>query len=204
MPRKRRSSNLELEAFGQRLRERRLAAGLTQMQLAGPRFSHAYVSVLEAGRREPSQEAIAYFANKLQVPVETLWGAKGADWALQLANDLRSEGKVSDGRTLLIETLTNLDRDRQVNRRALMILHHEVGKLEQEQGQREAAASHYTAALELIEDDDDTMAADRAELLVRMGDLRMAQRNKDEALSHHQAASHLLLNLMGRPLSGRT
>ena len=56
MPRRRRLTQEELTRIGRRLRELRLATGMTQAELAGTRFSHAYVSVLEAGnasRLEP-------------------------------------------------------------------------------------------------------------------------------------------------------
>ncbi len=200
MPRKRRTTEAELRAFGRRLREHRIAAGLTQAELAQRRFSHAYVSVLEAGKREPSQQALTYFANKLRVPVEALWADKGVDWTVELASALRSEGKVADGRALLIETLTNLDRDRQVNRRALVVLHREIGKVDQEQGRRNEAARHFAQALELIGEEDELLNDDRAELHVRLGDLRMAQGDQAEAFRHHRTASYLLLELMGRPL----
>jgi tetratricopeptide (TPR) repeat protein len=53
--------------MGDRLRSLRLAAGLTQTQLAGDRFSKEYVSQIERGKARPTTEAIAWLASKLGV-----------------------------------------------------------------------------------------------------------------------------------------
>ena len=58
--------------IGTRLRRLRTARGLTQKELAAPRYTHAYVSSIESGRRRPSLEALEHFASKLGVPVEEL------------------------------------------------------------------------------------------------------------------------------------
>ena len=61
--------------IGRRLRKLRLEAGLTQKQLAAPRYTAAYISSIEAGKREPSRKALLYFADRLQVhPDEILTG----------------------------------------------------------------------------------------------------------------------------------
>lgn len=51
--------------FGERLRALRLAAGLTQKALGGERFSHAYISSLETGRRNPSAAAVLFLSERL-------------------------------------------------------------------------------------------------------------------------------------------
>jgi tetratricopeptide (TPR) repeat protein len=53
--------------LGDRLRSLRLAAGLTQSQLAGDRFSKEYVSQIERGKTRPTAEAIAWLAERLGV-----------------------------------------------------------------------------------------------------------------------------------------
>ncbi|MFN2544868.1 MAG: helix-turn-helix domain-containing protein [Actinomycetota bacterium] len=50
-----------------RLKELREGAGLTQTALARPRYSVSYISQIEAGRRKPSGEAMAFIAGKLGV-----------------------------------------------------------------------------------------------------------------------------------------
>lgn len=51
--------------FGDRLRQRRIAAGLSQIQLAGSDLSPSYVSLLESGKRQPSREVIEQLALRL-------------------------------------------------------------------------------------------------------------------------------------------
>ncbi|NUS53369.1 MAG: helix-turn-helix transcriptional regulator, partial [Streptomycetaceae bacterium] len=46
------------ETFGERIRRLRVHKGLTQRALAEPGYTAAYVSSVEAGRREPSGEAM--------------------------------------------------------------------------------------------------------------------------------------------------
>src|SRR5688572_17077321 len=52
-------------AIGQRLRQARLAAGLTQQQLAGERYTKAYISALETGIARPSMVALNYLSERL-------------------------------------------------------------------------------------------------------------------------------------------
>ena len=53
--------------LGERLRELRVAGGLTQTQLAGGRFSKEYVSQIERGKTRPTGETIAWLADRLGV-----------------------------------------------------------------------------------------------------------------------------------------
>ena len=57
---------------GARLRELRLAAGLTQTALAGTRFSKEYVSQIERGKTRPTEETIAWLAERLGVDAQFL------------------------------------------------------------------------------------------------------------------------------------
>ena len=52
-------------AIGGRIRAARLAAGLTQQELAGDRYTKAYVSALELGHAKPSMAALDYLAPRL-------------------------------------------------------------------------------------------------------------------------------------------
>lgn len=54
--------------IGQRIREARLRAGLTQQQLAGERYTKAYVSALETGIARPSMVALSYLSDRLGLP----------------------------------------------------------------------------------------------------------------------------------------
>src|SRR5438876_10271780 len=51
--------------LGERLRQLRVAAGLTQSELAGERFSKEYVSQIERGKTRPTAETIDWLAARL-------------------------------------------------------------------------------------------------------------------------------------------
>src|SRR2546425_9985918 len=53
--------------LGERLRRLRVAAGLTQSDLAGGRFSKEYVSQIERGKTRPTPETLEWLAARLAV-----------------------------------------------------------------------------------------------------------------------------------------
>jgi tetratricopeptide (TPR) repeat protein len=53
--------------LGERVRQLRVAAGLTQTDLAGDRFSKEYVSQIERGKTRPTRETVDWLAAKLGV-----------------------------------------------------------------------------------------------------------------------------------------
>src|SRR5262245_28206095 len=53
--------------MGDRLRQLRVSAGLTQTELAGDRFSKEYVSQIERGKTQPTRETIKWLASRLGV-----------------------------------------------------------------------------------------------------------------------------------------
>ncbi len=68
-------------AIGQRLREARLAAGLTQQQLAGDRYTKAYISALENGIAKPSMAALNYLAPRLGKTASEVLSDPSRAWA---------------------------------------------------------------------------------------------------------------------------
>ncbi|MDO3704820.1 helix-turn-helix transcriptional regulator [Micromonospora sp. C28SCA-DRY-2] len=67
-------------ALGARIQRLRAARGLTQRALAEPRYTAAYVSAVEGGRRVPSADAVAHFAERLGVtPADLATGRSPAD-----------------------------------------------------------------------------------------------------------------------------
>lgn len=62
----------EAKAVGDRLREARLRAGLSQRELSEPGVSYAYISRIEAGVRTPSVKVLRKLAPKLGVSVTWL------------------------------------------------------------------------------------------------------------------------------------
>jgi tetratricopeptide (TPR) repeat protein len=57
---------------GERVRALRVSAGLTQTALAGDRFSKEYVSQIERGKTRPTDETVAWLAERLGVDAEYL------------------------------------------------------------------------------------------------------------------------------------
>ncbi len=58
--------------LGERLRELRTAASMTQSELAGSDFSKGFVSLVETGRARASLRAAQIFATRLGVPLGEL------------------------------------------------------------------------------------------------------------------------------------
>ena len=56
-----------MESLGRRLKRLREERGLSQRDLSEPRISYAYISRIEAGARNPSEEALRALAPKLGV-----------------------------------------------------------------------------------------------------------------------------------------
>lgn len=61
-----------MTTIGDRVREARLAAGLSQTALAGSAFSPSYISLIEAGHREPTDAALGVLAERLGTTLEFL------------------------------------------------------------------------------------------------------------------------------------
>ncbi|HZS31306.1 MAG TPA: tetratricopeptide repeat protein [Gaiellaceae bacterium] len=66
-------------ALGQRLRQLRAAAGLTQSDLAGDRFSKEYLSQIERGKTRPTRETIEWLAAQLGVDAGYLASGVASD-----------------------------------------------------------------------------------------------------------------------------
>lgn len=80
-------------SIGARLRRARQRAGLTQQQVAGDRYTKAYVSALEHGTAKPSMGALTFLAERLSIaPAELLhdvspgWTRLEADLELAAGN----------------------------------------------------------------------------------------------------------------------
>jgi transcriptional regulator with XRE-family HTH domain len=65
--------------LGERLRQLRVAAGMTQTELAGDRFSKEYVSQIERGKTRPTTETIQWLAGQLGVDAGFLANGVSAD-----------------------------------------------------------------------------------------------------------------------------
>src|SRR5262245_34359456 len=67
------------ERIGERLRQLRVAAGLTQTDLAGERFSKEYISQIERGKTKPTTETVEWLAMRLGVDAGFLASGVSAD-----------------------------------------------------------------------------------------------------------------------------
>src|SRR6266567_8083203 len=91
--------------LGERVRQLRVAAGLTQSDLAGDRFSKEYVSQIERGKTRPTRETIEWLAARLGVDTGFLASGVAADergrleGALARAEALYEAGEDADAAT---------------------------------------------------------------------------------------------------------
>ncbi|MES1246854.1 MAG: tetratricopeptide repeat protein [Actinomycetota bacterium] len=85
--------------LGERLRQLRVAAGLTQSELAGERFSKEYVSQIERGKTRPTSETIEWLATRLGVDAGFLANGVATDERGRLEGALaRAEALFSGAR----------------------------------------------------------------------------------------------------------
>jgi tetratricopeptide (TPR) repeat protein len=96
--------------IGTRIREARHKLGMTQQQLAGERYTKAYVSALETGIARPSMVALSYLSDRLGMPASRFLDQEHAAWT-RLEVDMRlAAGEWSaaaDGYTALLEDATD-------------------------------------------------------------------------------------------------
>jgi transcriptional regulator with XRE-family HTH domain len=100
--------------IGQRIREARHRAGLTQQQLAGERYTKAYVSALETGIARPSMVALRYLSERLGLPASHFIDEAHPAWT-RLEVDMQLAAgewqQAADGyRTLLADATDDLAR----------------------------------------------------------------------------------------------
>src|SRR5205807_8487651 len=74
--------------LGERLRQLRVAAGLTQSELAGDRFSKEYVSQIERGKTRPTADTIEWLAERLGVDAGFLASGVATDERARLEGAL--------------------------------------------------------------------------------------------------------------------
>jgi len=100
--------------IGARIREARQRAGLTQQQLAGERYTKAYVSALETGIARPSMVALSYLSDRLGLPASHFIDEGHPAWT-RLEVDMRLAAgdwqSAADGyRTLLADAADDVVR----------------------------------------------------------------------------------------------
>ncbi len=96
-------------SIGKRIRRARLAAGLTQQQLAAERYTKAYVSALENGLSKPSMAALSFFAERLGVPARSFLEDEAEGWTRLQADLELAAGRwqeAADGYQALLDQPT--------------------------------------------------------------------------------------------------
>ena len=110
--------------LGQRLRQARLEAGLSQRQLCGDAITRNMLSLIENGSAQPSMDTLRYLAARLDRPMgyfleeqavtspnQAIMAAAreaSAQQALELLKDYRTPDPVFDPERYLLEALCNL------------------------------------------------------------------------------------------------
>jgi len=104
------------DGVGRRLRESRLAAGLSQRDLAFPGCTPAYISRIEKGERVPSLQILREFARRLGVSETYL--ARGVEEAAELSSFVAARaalgvGELGEARRLVELALAGAVTDRE-------------------------------------------------------------------------------------------
>jgi tetratricopeptide (TPR) repeat protein len=115
--------------IGTRIRAARLAAGLTQQQLAEGRYTKAYISALEQGHAKPSMAALDFIAERLGLPPSTFLG-RDDRWDRLEADLLLASGEWREA-AVAFRSLLEPTRDRGVRAELLAGLAEALCRLEQ-------------------------------------------------------------------------
>lgn len=125
-------------AIGGRIKQARLAAGLTQAALAGERYTKAYISALEHGLAKPSMAALNYLSPRLGTTssaliadTDPIWDRLSADLRMASGDylaavdgyetilvDLTDRGRRAEILVSMAQCLCRLDRPREAIRPA--------------------------------------------------------------------------------------
>jgi tetratricopeptide (TPR) repeat protein len=133
------------QEFARRLRALRRARGLTQRQLAGDTLSVSYVSLLEAGRRTPTEETVHHLARALDCSPEELRGGEDNPVTRPAALNVRfgqlalEAGEVEQAQALFEAVLNSSDLDPLIRTEAFI----GVARTLENQGRLREAATAY-------------------------------------------------------------
>ena len=172
--------------LGQRLRQARVALGLTQSELADSRFSKQYVSQLERDRLRPTDETLTWLAERLEIDASYL--ATGVDGrqrerlesALARAEAAVESHDYAEAIGLLAEVKGSLAPDAAADLELRMLLAESWARMYI--GEMREALPLLGRARELVED---TVFSDvdRAEVLFRLGCCRYRLTSVSTALA---------------------
>ena len=106
------SRTIDLALLGRRIKAARVAAGLTQLQLATPDISSAYLSRIESGDRRPDLKLLVRLAEKTNVSVEQFIIGVNPDQRVELALEL-DHASINIALGNGAEAMAHLDRTRE-------------------------------------------------------------------------------------------
>lgn len=203
----------EEESVGARLHRLRQERGLTQKDVAGDRYSAAFVSTIESGRRNPSRDAVGYFAERLGVDENELLTGRPAhvlaelQLQLAIARHARSSDELGEAVRLYAE-VTEAAREADLPRVEAAALHG-LAWCDQRGGDLSSAMRRLDEAENRLADEPLTehvpIIATRARLLRLRGALREAaytlettrERLKQDGLASPEAMVQLSYGLVG-------
>jgi transcriptional regulator with XRE-family HTH domain len=125
--------------FGERLAELRRAAGMSQTELAGDDLSASYVSLLESGKRQPSEEVVTRLAIRLGTSPSMLLQGRASERERRIQLELTysrlalSHGESLSARDRMLVLLEDRPLDQRSADEALLVLalaHETLGELE--------------------------------------------------------------------------
>jgi transcriptional regulator with XRE-family HTH domain len=168
---------------------------MTQADLAGARYSAAYVSTIETGRRKPSRSVLEYLAPRLGVDVADLSSDHSAAWAVEIARDLRTEGRSRAARDLLERSLANLERAGRVAPSVLVLLHRELARAAS--GRDLDEAEHHLRKAIRYAAREGGSRADLAAAYLELGDVQASRGHQRGAMAAYRKAAATMLELFG-------
>ncbi|HSL64738.1 MAG TPA: helix-turn-helix transcriptional regulator [Gaiellaceae bacterium] len=158
--------------LGDRLRQLRVAAGMTQSELAGDRFSKEYVSQIERGKTRPTKETIDWLALRLGVDPGFLANGVSTDArdrveaALARAEALLEAGEIDAAADAFADATTTVAATGAVEVEVRRLVGH--GRALVIQGHVKDALALLMRARELAEGPEFS-DVDRADILFRLG-----------------------------------
>jgi len=137
---------------GGRIRAARTRAGMTQQQVAGERYTKAYVSALENGLVRPSVTALEYLAARLGTTPSALMADSRPAWSRLDADLLLASGgwqAAADAYRAMLEASTEVAGATDPGTRAELLRGEAEALIRLDQGAE--AAAHASEAVELFE-----------------------------------------------------
>jgi tetratricopeptide (TPR) repeat protein len=170
-------------SLGARLRQLRVSAGLTQSELAGDRCSKEYLSQIERGKTRPTNDMLAWLAERLGVDAAFLeTGQSSAEYAATDAAIARAEAAVQGQRFEeardALEALKFSPDAPELELRALLAeswVRHYYGE--------QRRALDVLATARVIAENDVFTDVERADVLYRMGVIRYSLSSINSAIA---------------------